>query len=424
MVGSRLRRLRLDRGLTQKELAAPRYTHAYISSIESGRRRPSRDALEHLAGKLQIGVEELLTGRPPDLAARLELRLQESRVALSDGRLEDADKILRAVAREARKYDLPRLEAKAEEGRGLWLERRGETEAALEAFQRAEEILRDEPAGARADAIAGKARCFLGIGDTRYAVHVLETLLRQMEVDGLADPEALARVHASLVDAYLDAGLYERAAISAAELDRLAPRLEDAGRLAQMHMNVARLHLVEGRIEDAVRSLHRAEDAYRRLELHTELGGAYLARGYVLSREGDLAGARAELEEAVSVFEDTANDKDLARALNELARVERLEGRPERARELLERSIGLSGESDTPVAAWAKRELGLVLTELEPTSAEKHFRAAIELYERTEQVVDIAVTYRALGDLLAAQGDPTGGCEAYRTGILALEPRL
>jgi hypothetical protein len=38
--------------------------------------------------------------------------------------------------------------------------------------------------------------------------------------------------------------------------------------------------------------------------------------------------------------------------------------------------------------------------------------------------VDIAVTYRGLGDLLQARGEGDASCEAYRTGILALEPRL
>jgi hypothetical protein len=36
----------------------------------------------------------------------------------------------------------------------------------------------------------------------------------------------------------------------------------------------------------------------------------------------------------------------------------------------------------------------------------------------------VAVTYRALGDLLAERGSPAEAADAYRTGILALEPRL
>jgi len=68
--------------------------------------------------------------------------------------------------------------------------------------------------------------------------------------------------------------------------------------------------------------------------------------------------------------------------------------------------------------------VGLVLSEKDPSAAEKSFRVAIELYERSEQSIDIAVTYRALGDVLKNRGEHEAGCEAYRTGILALESHL
>ena len=424
MIGTRLRRLRTARGLTQRALGEPRYTHAYVSTIEAGRRNPSREALEHFAAKLGVDVEQLITGREPDLEARLRLRLQEARVQISDGRIEEADAGLRQVVRDARRYTLPRLEARAEEVRGLRLERGGRPEEALEHYQRAEEILRDEPPTARADAVDGKATCFAALGDERYAIFLLESLLDEIERAGLLDPGSLVRIHASLVYWYLDLGLMAKAAASAAELQRLAPRVEDPARIAQMHMNVARQLLVDGRVDDATASLQRAEDGYRQLGLSTEMGGAHLARGYVLSREGSTGDARRELEQARTIFERTSNTKDLTRALNELARVARLEGRPHDARELLERSIALLGTNDDPILAWAHLELGTTLADLGDDGAEKHLRSAVELYERTEQAVGLAVSYRALGDLLRALGDEAGGVEAYRTGILAIEPLL
>jgi tetratricopeptide (TPR) repeat protein len=226
------------------------------------------------------------------------------------------------------------------------------------------------------------------------------------------------------VFAYLDAGLHRKAAESAAELESLAPRITDPTRVAQMHMNVARLFLQDGRIADAQRSLRRAEEVYRHLNLETELGGAFLALGYVASREGDLPTARRELERAIAVFEETSSAPDLANALNELARVERLEGANQRARELLERSIGLMGSRNAPIRAEAHRELGMTLAADDPTTSEKHFRTAIELYERSEQTFEIALTYRALGDLFNGRGDGGAACDAYRTGIMALEPAI
>ncbi len=424
MIGKRLRRLRIERGLTQRELAAPTYTDAYVSTIEAGRRQPSRRALEHFAARLNVSAEELATGRPPDLEARLELSVHEARIALSAGRSEQAETALGEAIREAKRYGLPRIEAKAEDARGLVLERSGRPEEALHRYQRAEELLRAEPPTVRVDAVDGKARCFTSLGDVRYGIHLLESLLGEIERAKLHDPDALARIHAGLVFSYLDAGLYAKAAESADELDRLAPRLTDPLRIAQMHLHVAQLHLVQGKTQDALRSLQRCEDAYRQADLKVETGYAQLARGYVLSRKGKFEQARKQLERAMAIFEETADEKDLTRTLNELARVERMHGHLERARELLERSISLVGEADVPVLAWAHRELGLVLVDRDAVGAEKNLRIAIELYERAEQSVELARTYGALGDLLSAHGESAAGCEAYKSGILALENQL
>ena len=424
MLGTRLRRLRSERGLTQRALGEPRYTHAYVSTIESGRKTPSHEAVEHFADRLGVTVDELLTGRTPDLEGQLQLAVLDARVAVSDGRSEDADTLLRRVSRDAKRYGLVRLEARVEEVRGLQLYRDGRPEDALEHYQRAEELLRDEPSTARVDAVDGSATCLDALGDVRYAVFLMESLLDRLEREGLRDPDALARVHAGLVYFYLDAGLFAKAAASAAELERLAPRLQDPARIAQMHMNVARLYLTQSRIEDAGRSLGRAEDIYRSLGLMTEIGGAHLARGWVLSRDGDLTAAREQLERARAIFEETEDVADLTRTLNELARVERLEGQMGRARELLERSIALLGTNDAPILGWAHRELGFVLLSSDPDTAEKHLRAAIEIYERTEQTVDLAVAYRGLGDLLRERGDESSGADAYRAGLIDLESHL
>src|SRR5256885_1194068 len=48
-VGQRLRRLRRERGLSQRELASPGVSYAYISRIEAGARRPSVKALRRRA---------------------------------------------------------------------------------------------------------------------------------------------------------------------------------------------------------------------------------------------------------------------------------------------------------------------------------------------------------------------------------------
>ena len=50
-IGVRLKRLRLERGLSQRELAAPGVSYAYISRIEAGARQPSVKALRRARGE-------------------------------------------------------------------------------------------------------------------------------------------------------------------------------------------------------------------------------------------------------------------------------------------------------------------------------------------------------------------------------------
>ena len=61
-VGARIKRLREGAGLSQRDLAEPGVSYAYISRVEAGQRRPSEKALRKLAAKLGVTPLELETG--------------------------------------------------------------------------------------------------------------------------------------------------------------------------------------------------------------------------------------------------------------------------------------------------------------------------------------------------------------------------
>jgi transcriptional regulator with XRE-family HTH domain len=61
-VGERIRRLREERGLSQRELAEPGVSYAYISRVEHDQRQPSARALLKIAPKLGTTVLGLETG--------------------------------------------------------------------------------------------------------------------------------------------------------------------------------------------------------------------------------------------------------------------------------------------------------------------------------------------------------------------------
>jgi tetratricopeptide (TPR) repeat protein len=412
--------MRVEAGLTQKELAEPTYTAAYVSTIEAGKRQPSRRALEHLAAKLSVDPDHLRTGRRPDLGAQLEDRYIEARRLLATGETEKASTAFTQLRREAKRYDLSGAEAKSEYGLGLCSEATRDLQGAITHYDRVAELLRDESPLAGIDALAAKARCLQMTGEVRYAIHLLEQALAVLRWEGLEDPGAILRLHASLVAAYFHVGLFREANESAQQALAMAPQVEDPERLANMHINVARISLQQNHLEEAQRHYAKAEDLFRILGYKLDLGRVHLARGYGLRALGHLDDAREHLKTAVDAFQETGNSLNEARALNELARVERLTDHVGEAKMLLRRSLNLAEDGEVDVVAIAHRESALC-DSADSASAEEGLRRAIELFEKSGNMQELATTYRELGDLLLEREALKDACEAYRVAALTLE---
>jgi tetratricopeptide (TPR) repeat protein len=415
-VGRRLRRFRQERGLTQEDVAGGRFSTAYISQIESDKRQPTKETLEHLASRLDVTTEELVTGRPGSLAPELSLLLEASRNHVYSGDASAAEIGFARVLKEAKRHDLPVLRAQAEEGLGLIERRAGRAKDAKAHYETALALRTDEPLPTHAESIVGLARCYRMLGETRYSAHILENYLNSLNGSGLTDPFALMLTHAALVTTYFSLGLFEQAASSGREAMRLEPAVQESHEVANMHINVAQVFARERRWDDAMRALERARETYAALEWHNEVARALNAEAIVLRERGDLRGARRVLEEALERLDKAPSRLEEARVLNELARVERLSGKSKRALSLLERSAPLLEESDILDRAFRERELALCAG-TDFSVAEAHLRAAIELYGRAEHAQETAVTFRALGDLHRQRGDLESSVEAYMNAL-------
>jgi transcriptional regulator with XRE-family HTH domain len=64
-VGRRLRKARLAAGMTQAQLAAGRYTKAYVSALENGLSKPSMAAIGFFAERLHVPIERLIADDLP-----------------------------------------------------------------------------------------------------------------------------------------------------------------------------------------------------------------------------------------------------------------------------------------------------------------------------------------------------------------------
>ncbi len=168
MVGDKIRDLRKKLGLTQEQLAGPELTKSYVSQVELGRIRPSRNALKVMAQRL---------GKP--LGYFLD----------NDDDLRTVDVLLKAA-------------------RALWASHRlDEAMVGLEEGQHlAERMGRD-------DILATIAVEMGRLEMTRHRIpEAIEHLTQALETPGIQDqPELVIDAASVLGQAYADAGVYHQA---------------------------------------------------------------------------------------------------------------------------------------------------------------------------------------------------------------------
>ncbi|CAL9306079.1 tetratricopeptide repeat protein [Streptomyces sp. SudanB52_2052] len=418
-IGRRVQRLRVERGLTQRQLAEPVYTPAYISTLESGRVRPSDDALRHLAERLGVAFDELASGHSARRVTELRLRLTEAQRTLAVGEAEEAAEQYAGLLGEAETHGLAAEQAAALLGLGECALETGELVPGRQFFERAETCLAGAPLPARVPALRGRAVAHYLAGELRYAVYLLETTLDELNRGGLHDPDALLLLYASAIGPYMDMGAHARAAQAAEFALALAPQSGDPALVARMHRSVARTLVAEGRLAEADASLAKAAELYRGLQIRTELANCHWMRGYVYAQDGQLERAEEELREALGMLSARRAALYSSQVAVELADVLHRRGRSDEAAALLHDVLGhLSPERGAVHSAAAHRLLGIIAEDARRTEdAEEHYVRALSLLERAGAAGDLADLCRLLGDLLRRTGRVEAALDAYRTGL-------
>ncbi|GAA1268631.1 helix-turn-helix transcriptional regulator [Kitasatospora nipponensis] len=424
LIGRRVLRLRTERGLTQRALAEPDYTAAYISTLEAGRVKPSPTALSYLADRLGVDVEQLTTDRPAHLATELRMRLADARRTLCTGEpqqeaVRDAAAQYARLADEARRYALVAEQAAALTGLAECHTEAGELTDAIAGFTQAEELLADAPLPQRVPALRGRAVAHLLAGDLRYSCYLLESTIDQLNASGLHDPDALLLLYSAVIAPYMDLGAHSRAAQAAELALALAPQVADPALVARLHRGVARTLLAEGRAAEADASLAKAQELYQQLMIRPELAHCHWMRGYLRGQEGDLVQAERELRTAREILAHRRAALYTRQIDVELADVLRRLGRPEEAAALLADLLDdLHPGHGAVHAGAAHRLLGRIAEErADLPAAERHYRAALDLLQEAGAAADVADLCRMLGDLLRRTGRIEDALDVYRSGL-------
>lgn len=293
-IGQRLRRARLNAGLTQQQLAAGRYTKAYVSALENGLSRPSMAALDYFASRLGIPASKLLND---ERAAWARL---EADVSLASGRWDDAiaayrDLLETPATRGARAELMSGLaEALIRQGNG-----REATAFAAEAAQ----IFHAENRGPEA-ALAQYWLAAAQYQQENYAESkaILHSILFRVRAGMRVEPDFELRLEMALSSNESREGNHTAALAYLEEVRGLAGSLDDRRRAAYL-FDLAYSYRETGDFEAAVRSGIASLELFRRsradremANLENDLALSYLALGNIGRAAELVASSRRRLE--------------------------------------------------------------------------------------------------------------------------------
>lgn len=405
-VGGRLRRLRAERGLTQRELAEPHYTAAYVSSVETGARTPSGDALRHFAARLGVDTGELLGVTSPRDDVRLDLDIAAAAADFLAGN-GSAPK-MRRLARRAQGIGRPRQAGLA----WLWLARYAEGEARPRLVVAAETALGDDIPPYRELAVALRANVLIDHGEPHHAMHLLRTAL-DASLDRHPHPVLLLTLHAYLAEGRLRLGETTQAAYHAGEALRLVRGGEELlAELTENQRRLAEAYLGEGRVADAAATVSALHDLLHERALRPVLAQCLFARALV-RRADDPEGALADLRASRAAVSDHAVTLELADLCREL-------GRLDDAAVLLAEAAEAIPE-DSPHSASLTFQQGLLaLARGDLEAAEAGFAHAIDVAALREARGVLAASVDKAGELLRDQGRSEEAADLLRRGLLLL----
>jgi transcriptional regulator with XRE-family HTH domain len=399
-IGERLKRLRLERGYSQRELAAPGVSYAYISRIEAGTRQPSVKALRRLAVKLNVSADYLERGSDLDPEAERELRLSDLELAIRLGEWDGIDAPLQAALDEAIAAGDRAATLRGRVALATLAQERREHARAAELLEAA---LRDEPFAPidRFDIYANLGRAYTEAGRPQEAVELFERCIEECDTD----PTAETRYAVLLSYALSDMGELARAEeVVRRALDSTEDNPDPYMRV-RLYWSMARLAHAEGRESVALTNVRKAIALLQATDDTFHLARAHILAAYITLSRDDPDAAERHLDQAEQYLGVTPTAQDLLEITTQRARVAALRGDGETCVQLATRAVELAGEEspvDRGIALTALGD-GLALT-ADATRAADAYAEAVELLERQNHWRAAASAALAWGRMLRQAG--------------------
>jgi tetratricopeptide (TPR) repeat protein len=368
-LGDRLRQLRVGAGLTQSELAGERFSKEYVSQIERGKTRPTRETIEWLAARLGVDAGFLANGVGTDERGRLEGALARAEAMVEAGNDEGAAAEYEVLVPSAHATGLPELEVRALVGAGRTQMRLGALRGALELLNSARGLVET---GSFSD--VERAEVFYTLGVCRYQLNSVQT--------------AVALLNEALT-------LAERSGLPSDSLRSNILSWRSRCWRRQRDYQAAR--------EDIERALQLAQDAND----PRTVGSAYFQASLVADREGHWVLARTYAEKARAVYEDLNDQVHVGQLTTNLGGLKFLLGNTAEAIVLLTAAFGciaLETGGDSVVALAVSSLAQIHLRTGNVDQAEEQARHALRLLDGSEDYIDeIGSAQLVLGRALLEQ---------------------
>lgn len=412
--GRRLRQLRVQRGLSQSELAGDEVSASYVSRVESGQRSPNDLIAALFARRLDMPLEALTNaGSQDDLghrSRRLDIagRLLEARALCKDDELTDAAALLRSIGTEVGGHAEEDVLWEAAWDLADILRKLGDTGEEHTVLTRlAGTSLSQETPRLGARVATALAKNLHRQGRLGEAVRVAE---HAVSVTVALAPTAHERVSAmlALINSYADSGELENAATLADTLQEIAGDVPSRQLRGQVYWAAGSVRFLCRRPQDAVRLHEQAFDC-----LHPETNLAAWARlcraSAALRLEYDPSDDAAEqatrlLARARQALELVGRGDDMTELM--LAEAQ-LALRLEQSDRVLELTADLLAAPDTDPPPATRGRCHLLAARAQTmagdtAAARDSYRNAAEALDRAGSYRKSSEAWRRLSELLAA----------------------
>ncbi|VVJ24584.1 regulatory protein [Amycolatopsis camponoti] len=412
-LGARIRRLRAERGWTQRELAEPGYDRGFLAKVETGSRPPSEEMLAYLARRLGLTVDDLRFGRPPGVADELRASLDEGYRDLEQGRVALAEERFALAGKQAADYRLGDVECYARFCLAEVKWQLFDVSGAQKALEHASERADAAPPWLRAMIVHRWSGCRYLSGDAGTAIARVEEALASPELD----PDAELCLLSALIHPLMEmGGLHraQRAALSGVRLTRVATRPDF---VARFHRQASQVWQATGQSARAEQDLIEACRLFASVGFDRDAARCRWARGYLLRRLGRLDEARAELTSARDQLAAIGAEEGVAGATLELAEVRLRQGAPAEAASLVSEVWPLLAR-DVESLGEATGLLGQVAQSRDDLpEATRLLREAAEIQTRASLHGAAVSTSLRLGDVLRQRGHLDEAIQAYQRGL-------